>query len=93
MTIRWKAIENRIPVFLVSNNGKSVLINALGANISEQLGLFEKGGLSHTIFLKHRFSLYREYTWLVHITFALLSTVAIILGHKKGQIFQKNWQQ
>jgi len=93
MTIRWKAIEHRIPVFLVSNNGKSVFINALGANISERLGLFEKGSLSHTIFLKHHFSLYREYTWLVHITFALVLMLAIILGHNKGQIFQKNWQQ
>jgi len=93
MTIRWKAIEHRIPVFLVSNNGKSVFINKLGANTSEQLGLFEKGSLSQTIFLKHHFSLYREYTWLVHITFALLLMVAIILGHKKGHIFQKNWQQ
>jgi len=93
MTIRWKAIEHRIPVFLVSNNGKSVFINALGANISERLGLFEKGSLSHTVFLKYHFSLYREYTWLVHITFALLLTVAIILGHNNGHIFQKNWQE
>jgi apolipoprotein N-acyltransferase len=89
MTIRWKAIENRIPVLLVSNNGKSVFINAVGENASERLGLFDKGSLSQTIFLKHHFSLYREYTWLVHITFALFLTVAIILGRSKG-IFQKN---
>jgi apolipoprotein N-acyltransferase len=86
MTIRWKAIENRIPVLLVSNNGKSVFINALGENISERLGLFDKGSLSHTVFLKYHFSLYREYTWLVHITFALFLTVAIILGRNSFKI-------
>jgi apolipoprotein N-acyltransferase len=88
MTLRWKAIEYRIPVLLVSNNGRSVFINALGENVSERLGLFNKGSLSHTIFLKRHFSLYREYTWLVHIIFALFLTVAIILGHNKGRIFQ-----
>jgi apolipoprotein N-acyltransferase len=90
MTIRWKAIENRIPVLLVSNNGKSVFINAIGENASEQLGLYDKGSLSYTIFLKRHFSLYRDYTWLVHITFTLFLTVTIVLGHNKGRIFQKN---
>jgi apolipoprotein N-acyltransferase len=89
MTIRWKAIEHRIPVLLVSNNGKSVFINALGENISEQLGLFDKGSLSHTVFLKYHFSLYREYTWLVHITFALFLTVAIILGRNSFKIVNR----
>jgi apolipoprotein N-acyltransferase len=86
---RWKAIENRIPVFLVSNNGKSVFINALGANINEQLGLFEKGSLSHTIFLKHRFSIYREYTGWIYTTFALLFVMTLI-GYYRGRVFQKD---
>ena len=91
MTIRWKAIEYRIPVLLVSNNGRSVFIDALGENISERLGLFDKGILSHTVFLKYHFSIYREHTWLVHITFALFLAVVIIWGRNKGRIFPKNW--
>lgn len=81
LAIRWRAIENRIPVFLISNNGRSVFVNELGINISEQLGLFEKGSLSQTVFLKSHFSLYREYTWLIHIIFALIFVVVIFLSH------------
>ena len=89
MAIRWKAIEHQIPVLLVSNNGRSVFINAMGSNISERLGLFEKESLSHTIFLKHRFSIYRDYTIWVHITFSLLFIMTLI-GYYRGRIFQKD---
>ena len=89
MTIRWKAIEHRIPIFLTSNNGKSVFINALGTNISEQLGLFEKGSLSHTISLKCHFSLNREYMGWVYAAFALVFVAMAVLGYKQGKTLKR----
>ncbi len=89
MTVRWKAIENRIPIFLCSNNGKSVFMNALGAPIGRKLGLFEKGSLTQTIYLRHHFSIYREYETWIHLTFALLFVATAILGHRRGRIFEK----
>ena len=37
--LRWRAIENRVPVIFASNNGESVFIGADGKNLSRQLGL------------------------------------------------------
>ncbi len=89
MAIRWKAIENRIPMLLASNNGKSVFISALGMPIGRQLGLFEKGSLTQTIYLTYYFSLYREYEKWIHLTFVLLFAVTAILGYWRGKIFDK----
>jgi len=89
MALRWKAIENRVPVLLVSNNGKSLFIDALGMDAGKRLGLFEKGYLSHSIFLQERFSFYREYTHVIHLLFVLLFIVSTVLAAVHGRIFDK----
>lgn len=89
MTVRWRAIENRIPILLASNNGESVLINALGASTSEELPLFEKGIVSCTIFLRRHFCLYRDYTGWVHATFLSLLVLTAVAGHSRGKIYAR----
>jgi len=89
MTLRWKAIENRVPIFLLSNNGESLLIDALGTDVGKRLGLFEKGYLDHTIFLKQHSSIYREYARWIYAIIALLFIVLTMLGTKHGRIFHK----
>ena len=59
--LRWRAIENRVPVVFASNNGKSVFIGADGENQSRQLGLFEEGSLTSKINIRPQFSFFREY--------------------------------
>jgi apolipoprotein N-acyltransferase len=43
---KFRAIENRMPVLMLSQNGESVLINDRGEPGSARLGLFEVGALS-----------------------------------------------
>jgi apolipoprotein N-acyltransferase len=43
---RFRAIENRMPMLMLSQNGESVLINDRGEPASARVGLFEEGALS-----------------------------------------------
>lgn len=43
--VRFRAIENRIPILLLSQNGTSVLFDAAGRPASPRLGQFEQGVL------------------------------------------------
>jgi apolipoprotein N-acyltransferase len=90
MTIRWRAVENRIPVLLVSNNGESVFVNELGMNVGNELELFERGSLTHTVFLKRHFSIYRQHAGWIHFTFLLLFLLTLIYGNSKGKILHNH---
>ena len=85
--LRWRAIENRVPVVFASNNGESVFITAKGKNMSKQLGLFEEGALTTTLRLQHQFSFYREYAEWVWTGFILLFFLLMIQAHHRGKIF------
>jgi len=82
MIARWRAIENRVPILFVSNNGKSVYISENGENLSPQLGLFEEGFLSQTIQLRKHSSFYRKYAEWVHLAWALLFLLMLGLEHR-----------
>jgi len=86
--LRWRAIENRVPVVFASNNGESVFIGANGKNMSQQLGLFEEGTLTSTLQLQHQFSFYREYAEWVWAGFILLFFMLLIPAHRRAKIFQ-----
>ena len=87
--LRWRAIENRVPVVFASNNGESVFIGADGKNLSRQLGLFEEGALIARLQLQSRFSFYRKYEEWIRGGFVFIFIVLIFLAHVRGKIFQK----
>ncbi len=87
--LRWRAIENRVPVIFASNNGESIIISASGKNIGQKLGLFEEGTLSSKFQLTQRFSFYREYAEFVWMGFLLLFFAILIQAHRRGKIFKK----
>ena len=85
--LRWRAIENRVPVVFASNNGKSVFIGADGKNRSRQLGLFEEGSVTFTINIRPQFSFFREYAEWVWGGFMFLFFMLGILAQVRGKIF------
>ena len=87
--LRWRAIENRVPIVFASNNGKSIIIGANGKNISQQLGLFEEGSLHATIKLKKQFSFYRDYAEWLWGSLIILFFIFCNLAHFRGKIFSK----
>ena len=86
--LRWRAIENRVPVIFASNNGESVFIAANGKNMSKQLGLFEEGALTSVLKPQRQFSFYREYAEWVWGGFILLFFILLIQAHRRSRIFQ-----
>ncbi|MBC8220871.1 MAG: apolipoprotein N-acyltransferase [Proteobacteria bacterium] len=87
-TLRWRAIENRVPVVFASNNGESLFIAANGKNMSQQLGLFEEGTLTSTVQLQSQFSFYREYAEWVWAGFIFLFLLLLIPTLRPAKIFQ-----
>ena len=87
MSLFWHAIENRVPSMQVSNNGETVLLNAIGQLTNEPIDLFTQGILTETVTLQQHFSIYRDYQTGVHLAFALLFMVLVFLGHRQGHIF------
>ncbi len=87
--LRWRAIENRVPVVFASNNGESIFIGADGKNLSKQLGLFEEGGLITKLQLQSRFSFYQIYEEWLRIGFVLIFLVLVLIAHIHARIFQK----
>ncbi len=87
--LRWRAIENRVPVVFASNNGESVIIGADGKNISRQLELFEKGALISKLQLQSRFSFFRQYVEWIRGGFVCIFIVLVVIAHVRGKIFHK----
>ena len=86
--LRWRAIENRVPVVFASNNGESLFIAANGKNMSQQLGLFEEGTLNSKVQLQSQFSFYREYAEWVWAGFIFLFLVLLLPALRRGKTFQ-----
>lgn len=59
--LRWRAIENRVPVLFASNNGRTVFLGADGQPQSERLELFMPGVLVHQLVLESRSSFSRDF--------------------------------
>ncbi len=87
MMIRWKAIENRVPLLYISNNGQTMFINPLGEQVSKALELFETGSLSKTIVLQQHFSFYREYKETLQLLIIVLLLGLSLLAHRRYHVF------
>lgn len=89
MMVRWRAIENRVPMLYISNNGETMFIDPLGDKMSETLDLFEQDSLSETIVLQRHFSFYREYKEWFHLTVGFLFLITLILAQRNQRIFSR----
>ena len=89
--LRWRAIENRVPIVFASNNGESVFIGADGKNLSSQLGLFEEGGLIVRLQLQSRFSFYRQYEEWIRGGTVFIFFVLFFLHIYAGKYFKNNY--
>ncbi|MGK5091659.1 apolipoprotein N-acyltransferase [Deltaproteobacteria bacterium TL4] len=87
LAVRWKAIENRIPILLVSNNGRSLYINALGQSEGTSLELFEKGALIQTLTLQQHYSFYREFQEWIHGILICLFMFSVLLLFRTRRCF------
>lgn len=89
MMVRWRAIENRVPMLYISNNGETMFIDPLGAKMSETLGLFEQDSLSETVVLQRHFSFYREFKEWVHLGTGFILLITLVLAQRYGRIFSR----
>jgi apolipoprotein N-acyltransferase len=69
--VRFRAIENRIPFLMLSQNGQSVLIDARGEVASERLGVFQVGALSLEVHTGPGGSFFSRYVHWIHGAYAL----------------------
>lgn len=89
MSLRWLAIENRVPVFEVSNNGETFLVDELGNRAGDSLTLYEQGHVLQTIRLQSQFSLYRDYTTVINSFFLVILLVVAAISQSKARLFSK----
>ena len=87
MAIRWQSIENRTPVYEVSNNGETFLIDATGRRNGEVLPLYSSGVSNKNLTLTSHYSFYRENTGLVDSVFVLLFFVTAWWAQRCEQLF------
>ncbi|MBI3992909.1 MAG: apolipoprotein N-acyltransferase [Candidatus Lambdaproteobacteria bacterium] len=76
--IRFRAIENRIPMLMLSQNGTSLLFDARGEPASRRLGQFTQEQLALEVRLPAVASFYARHAPWVHGAFALL--LGAVLG-------------
>lgn len=92
MAMRWRAIENRIPVMMSSLNGETQLITAQGRNQGERLPLFTAGVWHGVVRLDKHQAFYREYWRPVQWAAACALILCAFFGHFYGRIFAANEQ-
>jgi apolipoprotein N-acyltransferase len=69
--VRLRAIENRIPILMLSQNGESVMIDARGEEASPRLDLFQVGALSLEVNAGPGGSFFTRHARWIHGAYAL----------------------
>jgi apolipoprotein N-acyltransferase len=77
--VRARAIENRIPFLLLSQNGESVLLDARGESASPRLGQFEVGALSLEVHAGPGGSFFGRHAPWIHAGYALALLAALVV--------------
>ena len=70
--VRFRAIENRMPILFLSQNGKSFLIDATGRDVIPRLGQFVAGSIVHTVGVPESGSFYSAHGDWIHAGYLLL---------------------
>jgi apolipoprotein N-acyltransferase len=76
---RFRAVENRMPILVLSQNGESVLIDERGEPASPRVGLFEVGALSVDV-AAGRGSFYGRHGAWVNASYAAALAAAAAFG-------------
>lgn len=76
---RFRAIENRIPVLQLSQNGESVLIDATGEEASRKLPLNEPGALSLEVRVGPGGSFFSRHAAWIHALYGIM-LAAVLAG-------------
>ena len=85
--LRWRAIENRLPVLMSSLSGETQMFTPTGDNQGKRLGLFEADYWSGTVMLHKGSSIYQRYAVVVQVMTFILLVIFLALGHFSGQVF------
>ena len=76
---RFRAVENRMPILVLSQNGESILIDERGEPASPRIGLFEVGALSVEV-AAGRGSFYGRHGPWVNGLYAVALAAAVAFG-------------
>ena len=87
MLMRWRAIENRVPVLLSALAGETQLIDATGEHQGARIPLFQQGVLAEHVTLQTYDSFYRRYQPQIHALVVLLFLLTVTLGARYGRLF------
>ncbi len=69
---RFRAVETRMPHLMLSQNGRSMLLDAAGRVASPRLGQFEQGALTLAVPVPETFSFYAAHLREVQATYLVL---------------------
>ena len=78
--VRFRAIENRMPILLLSQNGETFLIDARGQEASQRLPPFESGAFVSEVRAPRQASFYSAHARAVERAYGLALLLVAALG-------------
>lgn len=90
MSIRWRALENRVPIMMSSMNGETQLITAQGQNQGARLPLFTEGVWVETLSLQGYSSFYRDWARTLQWGVFCIFLACLLFGQIGGRIFSRD---
>jgi apolipoprotein N-acyltransferase len=81
--VRFRALENRMPMLLLAQNGQSWLIDANGRDATPRLPQFESGAFVHTARAPLQGSFYSAHATAVHRAYLAALALVLLLGWRR----------
>ena len=75
--VQFRAIENRIPILLLSQNGTSVLFDGNGNYASRRLEVFQQDRLAIQTRIPDTFSFFAQFGWLIYTLYGAALLVSL----------------
>ena len=82
--VRFRAIENRMPILFLSQSGESYLIDATGRDVIPRLGQFATGSIVYTVGVPEAGSFYTAQGDWIHVGYLALLLGALGLAGWRG---------
>jgi apolipoprotein N-acyltransferase len=81
--VRFRALENRMPILLLAQNGQSWLIDAVGRDATPRLPQFGTGAFVRTVRAPLQGSFYSAHAVAVHRAYALALALVMAVGWRR----------